>query len=101
MDCFWEDVGSWLSVFREKNITLTNFNKLFGFPHFEDFTILLNWLLLNARFIIYRSKYTKLTPNSREFISTIKEAKNVEYVIAKRSGDMKKLNNKWKHLSPA
>ena len=49
VNCFWEDVSSWLSVFLGKNITLINFNKLFGFPNFEDFTILLNCLLTTKK----------------------------------------------------
>ena len=68
--------------FLEKTFYKQIFNKLFGFPNFEDFTILLNCLLLNARFIIYRSEYEKLRPNLGKFIAQLKRPKVLNMLLS-------------------
>ena len=39
VQCYWDDVNSWLSVFLPRPIVLTDFIKLFGFPEYEDNTM--------------------------------------------------------------
>ena len=98
VQCYWEDVHSWLSAFLARPIVLTDYNKLFGFPEYEDITILLNCLLLYARYIIYRGKYKGVGPNLVECLDTIREVKHTERKIAERNNNIKKFHNKWKHL---
>ena len=95
----WEDVNSWLSAFLARPIVLTDFSKLFGFPEYEDITILLNCLLLYARYIIYRGKYRGVGPNLVEYLLTIRQVKHTERKIAERNNNLKKFHNKWKYLS--
>jgi len=62
------------------------FNKMFGFEHYlnQSVTSLLNCILLNARFTIYRHKIQKTKPIISSFLQMIKNAKTSEYYIAKR-----------------
>ena len=99
VQCYWEDVKSWLSVFLARLIELTDCNKLFGFPEYEDITMLLNCLLLYARHIIYQGKYRGVGPNLVEYLVTIREVKHTERKIAERNNNLKKFHNKWKYLS--
>jgi len=51
--------------------------------------------LLNARFLIYRHKYTKTKPTVSTFIDTIKWVKISGYKIAKQSGNRARYFDKW------
>ena len=81
VQCYWEDVNSWLSAF------------------LASITILLNCLLLYARHIIHRGKYRDVGPNLVEYLVTIREVKHTARKIAERNNNLKKFHNKWKHLS--
>jgi len=50
------------------------FNKMFGFEHYlnQSVTSLLNCILLNARFTIYRNKIHKAKPTISSFFRIIK-----------------------------
>ena len=61
--------------------------------------MLLNCLLLYARYIIDRGKYGGVGPNLVEYLVTIKEVKHIERKIAARNNNLKKYHNKWKYLS--
>ena len=61
--------------------------------------MLLNCLLLYARYIIYRSKYGGVGPNLVKYLVTIREVKHIERKIAERNNNLKKFHNKWKYLS--
>jgi len=61
----------------------------------EILTDLLNCILLNARFLIYRHKYDKIKPTVSAFIDTIKWVKISKYKIAKQSGNLARYFDKW------
>jgi len=66
VECFWNDVISWIRHYFKQNIDVSNFNKLFG-----NFTYIAKlFFLLNARFLIYRHKYEKSMPTVAAFIRT-------------------------------
>jgi len=52
---------------------------------------LLNCFLLNARFIIFRSKYDNSKPNINFFVQTIHTVKSSEYIIAKNKTNPKSI----------
>jgi len=69
---------------------------MFGFEHYlnQCVTSLLNCILLNARFTIYRHKIQKTEPTFSSFLRLIKNAKTSEYYIAKRRNQLGKLFKK-------
>jgi len=73
------------------------FNKTFGFEHYlnQNVTSLLDCILLNARFTIYRHKIQKTKPLISSFLRMIKNAKTLEYYIANRSNQLRKHFKKW------
>jgi len=97
VECFWNEVISWICHYFKRNIDVSNFNKLFGFELFENSNVtkLLNCLLLNARFLIYSHKYEKSKPTVVAFTRTINWVKIIEKRIAKKNGKLKQHFEKW------
>ena len=59
--------------------------------------MLLNCLLLYARYIIYRGKHRGVGPNLVEYLVTITEVKHTERKFAERNNNNS--TKKWKYLS--
>jgi len=78
---------------------IDNFNKLFGFKHYntKSTTVLLNCFLLNTRYVIYRHKYDGFKPTLASYIQTIKNDQRTEYNISKRNRKMNQHFLKWSH----
>jgi len=58
----WEEVILWLNHLFRRDTNLTNFNNLFGFL-IGNYLKLLNFVWLNARFLIRSCKFSKRKPN--------------------------------------
>jgi len=58
---------------------------LFGVKQDHKFSLTINCVLLQARFLIFRCKIKNETLDIHKYLSLIKNAKLVEYKIAKRS----------------
>jgi len=100
VECFWNDVISWICHCFKRNIDVSNFNKLYGFEMFENSNVtkLLNCFLLNARFLIYTHKshkYEKSKPTVAAFIRIINCVKIIEKCIAKKNRKLKQHFEKW------
>jgi len=81
-------------------LTLNNFNKIFGFQK-NDYNcnlILINCLLLCARYVIYRCKYANRIPTIFEFSQMIKNVKFNELTIAQRNNKLELYRKKWNLL---
>ena len=68
---------------------------LFGkFDIDEDF-IVINHILLLAKFYIYRSKLDNTKPSLEVFKAKLKAIFNIEFLIAKRNGKLAQHYKKW------
>ena len=68
---------------------------LFGkFDIDEDF-IVINHIILLAKFYIYRSKLDNTKPSLEVFKAKLKATLNIEFVIAKRNGKLAQHYKKW------
>jgi len=92
VECFWNDVISWIYHYFKRNSDVSNFKKLFGFELFENSNVT---KLFFARFLIYRHKYEKLKSTVAAFIWTINCVKIIEKSIAKKNGKLKQHFEKW------
>ena len=55
----------------------------------------LNSLLLSARFLIYRCKYSNTKPNMLQYFNSLSITKQTEYIIAKKNSKLDKHFRKW------
>ena len=81
---FWQDLSDWLSVKLHHDFNLENLHKLFGYKNCNGGFQFVNGLLLYARFLIYRCKYSKSRPNMVQYFNLLNSIKQSEYVIAKK-----------------
>ena len=96
--CFWENVSSWISFRLQKNIVLTEVNMVFGVITTPKNDVLINFLLLCARFLIYRCKITEDKPNINQFFRMLNIIKNTEKYIAQKNNATDLFDQKWNVL---
>jgi len=65
VDVFWNNVSDWLSAKFHITFNIGLFQRLFGFQlqNSCEKELFINSLLLSARFLIYRCKYSGTKPN--------------------------------------
>ena len=85
---FWCDVSDWLSVKFFYDFNFENRHKLFGFQENNDIFQFINALLLYARFLIYRCKYSKCKPNMTQCFNFVNSIRQSEYFIAKKKHEL-------------
>ena len=86
--CFGAMVSDWLSVKFFYNFNLDNRHKLFGFQENNGIFQLINGLLLYARSLVYRCKYSKCKPNMAQYFNLVTSIRKSEYFIAKNKHDV-------------
>ena len=92
---FWKEVLSWLATLKNERVDFSLIDVLFGkFDIVEDF-IVINHILLLAKFYIYRSKLNNTKPSLEVFKAKLKATLNTEFVIAKRNGKLAQHYKKW------
>ena len=92
---FWKEVLSWLAILKNERVDFSLIDVLFGkFDIVEDF-IVINHILLLAKFYIYRSKLNNTNPSLEVFKAKLKATLNTEFVIAKRNGKLAQHYKKW------
>ena len=92
---FWKEVLSWLAILKNERVDFSLIDVLFGkFNIVEDF-IVINHILLLAKFYIYRSKLNNTKPSLEVFKAKLKATLNTEFVIAKRNGKLAQHYKKW------
>ena len=95
---FWNNVSKFLPSRLRTDIVLRKQHMLFGFDHKSIFFFFGNQLLLCARFLIYRCKYSKSKPDMLQYINSINLVKQLEYIIAKQNNKLCVHFKKWKLL---
>ena len=68
---FWNNVSVFMSSRLQTNIVFRKQHMLFGFDHRDTIFCFLNGLLLCARFLIYRCKYSKSKPDMLQYFNLI------------------------------
>lgn len=97
---FWNLLSSWLIKQKIITTSLTLENVLFGvFNVIEDFLIL-NHLLLLAKFYIYRCKLDIIHPSLNVFIAKIRANFQIEQNIASKNNKLDKHYKKWNKVLP-
>ena len=83
---FWKEVLSWLAILSNEIVDLSPIDVLFDkFDIDEDFMVI-NHILLLAKFYIYRSKLSNTKPSLDVFKAKLKATLNTELVISKKNG---------------
>ena len=78
VDAFWNNVFDWILARFRINVPSNNFHAQYvNNP-------LVNLMLLSARFLIYRCKHSKTTPNMPQYFNAITSTKKSEHYIAKK-----------------
>jgi len=77
-----------------------SFERLFGFQLQNNCEkeLFINSLLLSARFLIYRCKYSGTKPNMLQYFNLLNNIKSTEYLIAKRNNKIAIHFRKWAYL---
>ena len=90
VDDFWQDFSDWLSTKLCHDFYLENRHKLFRFEDCDGIFQLVNRLLLYARFLIYRCKYSKSLLNMAQYFSLLNSVKKSECkpIIAKKKNKL-------------
>ena len=85
---FWEAVCLWLREcnFKHPSFTLTDI--FFGVFNVEEDFIILNHVILIAKFCIYKCKLTSVNPSLRVYKAKIRETFYVEKKIAARQNKL-------------
>ena len=81
---FWENVSCWIESKSKYRLVLKPFNMLFGVKCNHKFYTIINCLLLQARFLIFRCKTAKNIPNVSNYFLLVKNAKTVKKRIAQK-----------------
>ena len=94
---FWDDLKV---VLNSLNITVRLDIKavLFGIVDTEDISLLVNYILLESKYFIYRCKLNKDSLCVRLLVDRIKKTFETERLIAKRNNKIHFHDKKWKPL---
>ena len=92
---FWKELLSWIAV--EANIVLNAslLDILFGKFDLEKDFLLVNHILLLAKYFIYKCKLSKVIPSLLVFKAKLKATYTVELYIAKEKGFLPNHYKKW------
>ena len=96
----WEALCSWLGecVVKFQPFTMTDI--FFGVFNTEDDFILLNHLILTAKFYIYKCKLNIVNPSLRVYKAKIRDVYQVEKTIATKQNKLTRHFQKWEKLLP-
>ena len=99
-EMFWKEVLSWLAIHKNEVVDFALVDVLFGkFDIDKDFIVINNILLL-AKFYIYRCKLNNTKPSLEVFTAKLKATLNIEFLIAKRNGKLVQHYKKWESFIP-
>ena len=85
VDQFWNNVFDFISIKSGIDLICNSKHKLFGFQKMENEFCFTNGLLLCARFLIYRCKYSKTMPNMLQYFNVLNCMRASEDCVAKRN----------------
>ena len=88
----WHFLINKISQKCNSNITVTNFEKMFGIISEK----LVTYLFLLLKYHIYSCKFTNKLPNIDMFKSDVKKQKELEYLLAKKRNRLHAHFKKWR-----
>ena len=80
---FWNNVFDFISTKSGIDLICNSKHRLFGFQEKGNEFCFINELLLCARFLIYRCKYSKTMPNMLQYFNVLNSMRIFEHCIAK------------------
>ena len=94
---FWTDLEIF---FNEKQITVRLDYKMisFGYTEWSSSSYLLNFLIIYAKYFIFKNKYSNTIPLFAHFINYLRYIEKVEKVIASAKDKVQIHNEKWVKL---
>ena len=101
MHAFWDEVTVMLN---SQGITLKSpdiKDIVFGFfeaPNHDNDGILFNYIVLEGKYFIYRTKLNKTSLSFKSFFERIKSTFQIERFIARKNNKLEIHYNKWKPL---
>ena len=98
-ELFWKEILSWLARCSDEAIDFLITEVLFGkFDRDNDFMVI-NHLILLAKFFIYRCKLDKIIPSFEVFKAKLKATRDLELFIARKNNSLLKHYSKWESLA--
>ena len=98
VDQFWNNVFDFISTKSGIDLICNSKHKLFEFQEKGNEFCFINGLLLCARFLIYRCKYSKIIPNMLQYFNLLNCMRASEHSIAKRNNKLTSHIRKWSFL---
>ena len=95
---FWNEICSWYSFISKSTLTIHSFDICFGHNVYTKPEIILNHLILIAKFYIYQCKIAALNSNMTGYINIIKHTLKVEKGIALKKDKLDPFIKKWKNF---
>ena len=94
---FWTDLEVFLT---EKQITVRLDYTIisFGYTDWSSYSYLLNFIIIYAKYFIFKSKYSNTIPLFSNFKNYLRYIESVEKVIASVKGKLTQHNEKWVNL---
>ena len=91
---FWTDIENYLS---SKNIhVLLDYSIIsFGVTETSSLYMIVNSILIIAKYFIFKNKYAKTIPSFIQFISYLKYIENIEKLIANSKNKTVQHEEKW------
>jgi hypothetical protein len=98
---FWNHVIKWIKNNMDVEIPLRKIDVLFGIPLYDTFMLCLNFIILQAKWHIYKNKLNNKHPFLFEFLTELKNAIEIERYIMIRNDSVYKFEQKWQMLYEA
>ena len=98
VESVWKTFTSWLTNQNITLQTLTLVNILFGVYNENEDNIILNHLILMAKFYIDKCNLNSMNPSLKAFLATTKTVYQIEPQIATKHDKLLKHYEKWKKI---
>ena len=92
---FWKELNT---ILKSQKITSSSFDikdVIFGLFHPENNSILVNYIILESKYFIYRSKLNKTSLSTPILLTKCKKTYQIERFIARKNNKLYLHNKKW------
>jgi len=92
---FWKELNT---ILKSQKITSSSFDVkdvIFGLFHPENNSILVNYIILESKYFIYRSKLKKTSLSTPILLTRCKKTYQIERFIARKNNKLYLHNKKW------
>ena len=94
---FWNRIEDFLET-KGLNVAVNYEIISLGMPLLKHDNIIINFILILAKYFIFTSKYKKVIPNINHFYQYIYKRQEVEKIIALKKDKLVSHNKKWSKL---